>query len=1180
MKRALVILLAFAMVFSSSFYSVTGENMVVTAQGDSDLILHYQFQTNSAENGATIVDSSGNNNNGRIVGTGAQISNGILTLPGGSNTSGRAYVELPVGLFDNRNTLTINLWLKNETGSGNYCAMFFGTNNSPPTQYWLLNPAAPNGCFKSVFTNSVNTSQPWTTEVGPHDTVKTTSNWGMYTTVITPDSISGYYNGKLVGTGNLTRTVSDFGTDLVAFIGRSTYPDILYKGGVSDVRVYTRALTQDEINDLFAEGSYLFKQAFEPELERVMLKDNVSKDQIISSLYFPEKLNNVDITWSSSNTDIIALDGKVTRPVDKDANVTVTVTYLGSITSTFNLTVLKIEEGENQYLSLAKSRLVIPNQDNVRGNITLPSTIVVEGKTVNITWQSSDPDIITDKPTGENGKIPAGVVTRQSKDTKVTLTATLEFEGKTTQKVFDLTVKKAAQIDDYAAYMYVYFRANLYGTGESQQIHLATSKDGLFWDDMNNVEPILVSTLGTKGVRDPYIIRAPEGDRFYLIATDLDANGGEWHKYATSGSKSIMVWESDDLVNWSEQRMIEIAPENAGCMWAPEATYDPTTGEYVVYWASDTNKGDGKCIYYAKTRDFWTFTAPQIYKDKTASKTFIDTSMIEYNGQYYRFTKDETDNSVLLEKSDSILNEFTLVKEKIAGQTGVEGPAIFKFNGEDKWCLLLDGYTGANAGKGFYPLIAESPEDLDTGNFVPLNFSEYRMPTGAKHGCVLPITQKEYDSLMQKWGQYLVKPVEPDTSETIAPDLEYKFDESLSGNTVVNTGTSGKQNNGKLYYGATYVEDPEKGQVLYLSGGNSNTNSPYLEFPEGYFDGRDNISIFMDIKLEMDNQYFFTFGVGLDNQKYLFLRTRPYQIYAAFTVKSNPGEQTIVYVPESSIKNTWTNIGIVLERNEDGKHSTMKLYKDGELVGTETSLVANLSTIGANLKAYLGKAFYAADPYFKGYFDNVCVYNRALTDEQVWKVVNGSDEETTIELDRTSAEVEEGKTITLTATVTPPATVTWTSSDNDVATVDENGVVTGIKAGIATITASTPDGKTAQCIVTVIPAVKEKDYTVETTFNMTNLEPEKLLKAQISVTNNSGTEEPIIAIAALFDDKGRMINVSFISKAVAIGETENLVAGFKLPVDVTGHEVKVFVWKGNTLDDTSMEPLSNVVTLQ
>lgn len=80
-----------------------------------------------------------------------------------------------------------------------------------------------------------------------------------------------------------------------------------------------------------------------------------------------------------------------------------------------------------------------------------------------------------------------------------------------------------------------------------------------------------------------------------------------------------------------------------------------------------------------------------------------------------------------------------------------------------------------------------------------------------------------------------------------------------------------------------------------------------------------------------------------------------------------------------------------------------------------------------------------------------------------------------ISLAPATADVDEGKTVTLTPTILPAdatdKTITWTSDHEDIATV-KDGVVTGVKAGIATITATTTDGaKTATTAITVNPVL-------------------------------------------------------------------------------------------------------------
>ena len=87
---------------------------------------------------------------------------------------------------------------------------------------------------------------------------------------------------------------------------------------------------------------------------------------------------------------------------------------------------------------------------------------------------------------------------------------------------------------------------------------------------------------------------------------------------------------------------------------------------------------------------------------------------------------------------------------------------------------------------------------------------------------------------------------------------------------------------------------------------------------------------------------------------------------------------------------------------------------------------------------------------------------------------------TGVTLNKSSISIAKDKTSNLEATVTPndaaDKSVTWSSSNENVATVDSNGVVSGVASGDATITVTTVDGGfTAQCSV----SVSNHDYSEE-----------------------------------------------------------------------------------------------------
>ncbi|WP_296020978.1 Ig-like domain-containing protein [uncultured Treponema sp.] len=88
---------------------------------------------------------------------------------------------------------------------------------------------------------------------------------------------------------------------------------------------------------------------------------------------------------------------------------------------------------------------------------------------------------------------------------------------------------------------------------------------------------------------------------------------------------------------------------------------------------------------------------------------------------------------------------------------------------------------------------------------------------------------------------------------------------------------------------------------------------------------------------------------------------------------------------------------------------------------------------------------------------------------------------TGVSLDKTSAELEVGGSLTLTATVAPDdaanKNVSWKSDKEEVATV-KDGSVTAVAAGSAVITVTTEDGgKTATCNITVTENTSEDDDT-------------------------------------------------------------------------------------------------------
>jgi hypothetical protein len=293
-------------------------------------------------------------------------------------------------------------------------------------------------------------------------------------------------------------------------------------------------------------------------------------------------------------------------------------------------------------------------------------------------------------------------------------------------------------------FLFVTFRGEQ--TPRTEQVYFALSKDGRNWQALKGGEPVLVSTLGEKGVRDPYVLRSRDGSRVYLIGTDLSINlNRDWGRAVRAGSRSILVWESTNLVQWSEPRLVRVAPEDAGCTWAPEAIYDEQSGDYLVFWASTTRRDDfaKHRIWAARTRDFATFSEPFVYIEKPAA--VIDTTIVRDGTNYVRFTKDETQKGITMEVSGSLMGNWRQATDfSLANLRGYEGPECYLVepatNGRPPtWCLILDYYS---RGQGYQPYITH---DLTGGQFS--QGEGFVFPFRFRHGSVLPLSEAEYRRL-------------------------------------------------------------------------------------------------------------------------------------------------------------------------------------------------------------------------------------------------------------------------------------------------------------------------------------------------------------------------------------------------------------------------------------------------
>lgn len=393
------------------------------------------------------------------------------------------------------------------------------------------------------------------------------------------------------------------------------------------------------------------------------------------------------------------------------------------------------------------SRSLGNSANDLYTDLSLLDTIKIGGETFPITWKSSDTLFLT-----HDGRVNGRFV---GENKEVTLTATIH-DG-LSAKTQDVTLKVSIHgYEPYSNYLFAYFPAN-----DNENIYYALSNDGYSFTAMNNGKRVVAADTVSikKGLRDPHVLRAPDG-WFYMVNTDMKSAEG-W-----ASNRGMVLMRSRDLINW-EHSTVHFPDKykgknfaNVTRVWAPETFWDDTydngdgtKGRPLVYFSLLTNDGTisyDKVFYAYSNKDFTDLEGdPQHFFDRGKSTIDMDIVYNPVDKFYHAFYKNEGDGGIckvtassLMPKSGAASGSQWSKPSKALQQTteAVEGAGVFKLINQNSWVLMYDCYMN-----GHYQFT--SSPDLENFKFV-----QDTKTSGAftpRHGTILPVTAEETAALMK-----------------------------------------------------------------------------------------------------------------------------------------------------------------------------------------------------------------------------------------------------------------------------------------------------------------------------------------------------------------------------------------------------------------------------------------------
>jgi len=558
------------------------------ADAESSLIAAYDFTQAPSDNVNVPNDADSAFGAAQVHNPSADLWSGTgLSLTGGSKNSSGSWVELPEDLLDGAESATIQLEVKPDASMLNEYHFLFNIGNDSNDEYLFAALACKEGRTPLVGLKDSGSERL----IGASSCVAEPDRFQSVTAVVDGDeSIAELYiDGERVARGSVAGGPNLIEDQSLNTIGRSPWPDVLFKGEIATFRVFDEALSAEEISQIAQDDAQLVEDDLRSFAQSVLDDANLS-DLEVSDAYVTLPSAQGRITWQSSNTNIITDEGQVNRPsagadpVEVDLTATVSVRGVNA-TQTITATVVPDERSDDERLAQIATGFVVPPvlQD---GDELAPAPMGVEVE------YSAD---------GEVEIIDGAIKSQTEGTTSVIVTATLTLGGTDAAVTKEFEVQVLPESDSQKVLVY-HRQATDHETANNGDVaysmHLALEEDdawlplngnyGIFFArTTESPENAVDVKLGThRSLRSPSLFYLENGD--YGIVAVRTKQGSD--QADETGATSILFATSKDLLAYDEQpdsmSIIDVGETNG--VNDPYAVFDSATGKYVVGWTNDS----------------------------------------------------------------------------------------------------------------------------------------------------------------------------------------------------------------------------------------------------------------------------------------------------------------------------------------------------------------------------------------------------------------------------------------------------------------------------------------------------------------------------------------------------------------------------------------------------------------